>query len=83
MIERVSYPLNPSTLISYQLPEASRVTLKVYDIVGREVSTIVNERQEAGIYNAVFDASRLSTGIYVARLNAGKYVKSIKMNLIK
>lgn len=76
-------PFNPSTTISYELPEASQVTLKVYDITGREVASLVNGRQEAGKYKSSFDASNLATGIYFARLNTEKYIKTIKMSLIK
>lgn len=76
-------PFNPSTTISYQLPEAAMVSLKVFDIAGREVASLVNQRQEAGIYTAVFDAGKLAGGIYIARLNAGKISKNIKMALIK
>ena len=83
LVQNYPNPFNPSTMISYHLPEASQVTLKIYDILGKEVSSLVNERQEAGMYNTSFDASKLTTGIYIARLSAGKYTKSIKMSLVK
>lgn len=76
-------PFNPSTIISYQLPEAVHVVLKIYDMMGKEAATLINGRQEAGMYNVSFDASKLATGVYIAKLTAGKYAKSIKMNLIK
>lgn len=78
-------PFNPSTLIKYQLPEASNVTLKVYDMLGKEVATLVNEFQQAGSYNSHFDiqSSGLASSIYIARLTAGKYIRNIKMSLLK
>lgn len=78
-------PFNPSTLIKYQLPEASNVTLKVYDMLGKEVATLVNEFQQAGSYNSHFDIqnSGLASSIYIARLTAGKYIRNIKMSLLK
>ena len=76
-------PFNPSTVISYQLPANSQVTLKVYDAIGREVATLVNEVKEAGNYSVTFDASRFSSGIYFARLQSGDKVQLKKMLLIK
>ncbi len=76
-------PFNPSTRIRYQLPVNSYVTLKVYDAIGREVATLVNEVKEAGNYSATFDASKLSSGIYFARLQSGEKVQLKKMMLIK
>ena len=76
-------PFNPSTKISYSLPEANFVTLKVYDMLGREVSTLVNEMKPAGTFEAEFDASRLSSGTYVYKLTAGGYQTVKKMILTK
>jgi hypothetical protein len=76
-------PFNPSTVISYDIPQASRVTLKVYDILGREVAGLVNEFKEAGRYNVKFDASHLSTGIYIYQLRANDYVSVKKMSFVK
>ena len=76
-------PFNPTTKISYSLPEANFVTLKVYDMLGREVSTLVNEMKPAGTFEAEFDASRLSSGTYVYKLNAGGYQTVKKMTLTK
>jgi hypothetical protein len=76
-------PFNPTTLISYQLPVASEVSLKVYDVLGKEVATLVNERQEAGTYHFNFNASSLSSGVYFYRIKAGNFVSTKKMMLVK
>jgi hypothetical protein len=76
-------PFNPMTEIRYQIPEVSHVTLKVYDAIGREVVTMVNEVKEAGSYSAQFDGTKLSSGIYFARLQSGGKVQLKKMMLVK
>jgi len=76
-------PFNPSTNIEYTLPEASFVQIKVYDILGNEVATLVNEEQSAGTYRADFSGSDLASGLYIAKLQAGNYSKTIKMSLLK
>ncbi len=76
-------PFNPSTAISYQLPVASNVMLKVYDMLGREVATLVNARQEAGRYQIMFNATNLASGLYFYRLQAGNFVETKKMMLVK
>ena len=76
-------PFNPSTFISYQLPTNSHVTLKVYDILGREVASLVNDDKTAGTYKVSFDASRLSSGVYFYRLDAGTYSQTKKLVLLK
>jgi hypothetical protein len=76
-------PFNPSTKISYQLPKSSFVTLKVYDIIGREVSTLVNGEQNAGQYEVTFDGSRLASGVYFFRLQAGGFVQTKKLVVMK
>ena len=76
-------PFNPSTKIEYSIPEASFVQLKVYDILGNEVATLVNEEQSAGTYRADFSGAELSSGMYIAKLQAGNYTKTIKMSLMK
>lgn len=76
-------PFNPTTTIAYQLPVRSHVTLKVYDAIGREVATLVNEVKEAGSYDVKFDGNRLTSGIYFARLESnGKYAMK-KLLLLK
>jgi hypothetical protein len=76
-------PLNPSTSISYKLAKSGNVILKVYDLLGNEVKTLVNEYKPAGSYTVNFDASKLSSGIYIYRIIAGSYVESRKMAVVK
>lgn len=76
-------PFNPTTHIEFSLFEASFVQLKVYDILGKEVATLVNEEQSAGVYRADFSGKALSSGLYFAQLTASNYVKTIKMSLLK
>ena len=76
-------PFNPSTMIGYQLPAANHVSLKVYDVIGRVVATLVDEIKEAGTYTVHFDGSKLSSGIYFARLQSGDKVQMKKMQLLK
>jgi photosystem II stability/assembly factor-like uncharacterized protein len=76
-------PFNPSTVISYQLPIIGFVTLKVYDILGREVATLVNEEKPAGEYEVEFYGSELTSGIYFYQLKAGQYSETRKMVLMK
>ncbi|NTW49193.1 MAG: S8 family serine peptidase, partial [Chlorobiales bacterium] len=76
-------PFNPVTTISYAIPTGSFVKLKVYDLLGREVSTLVNDRRPAGRYDVSFDAKSLSSGIYFYRLTAGSFAESKKMLLVK
>ncbi len=78
-------PFNPSTVISYQLPVAGYVSLKVFDILGREVATLVNEFQNAGTHNSTFSIlnSKLTSGIYIYVLHSGSHILSKKMMVIK
>lgn len=76
-------PFNPSTEISYQLPENSLVTLRVYDMLGKEVATLVNGNASAGYHNVSFDASRLTSGSYICTLQANNFIQSRKMLLLK
>ena len=76
-------PFNPSTTISYVLPEASRVTLTVYDINGRQVAELVNGWRDQGIHEAVFDASNLASGVYLYNVTAGTFSATGKMVLMK
>ncbi len=76
-------PFNPSTVISYQLPSNSRVSLKIYDILGREVATLVDGYQTAGVHQAQFNAQNLSSGVYLYRLSAPGQDFVKKMLLLK
>ncbi len=76
-------PFNPSTNIAFQVPSASHVTIRVYDMIGREVATLANADYPAGYYNVTFDANGLSSGVYLFRVTAGGYVRLKKMVLMK
>jgi hypothetical protein len=76
-------PFNPSTVIRYQLPEAARVVMKLYNVVGQEMATLVDEQQEAGFRSIAFDARDLPSGIYFYRLRAGSFTDARKMLLVK
>lgn len=76
-------PFNPRAVISYDLPEASRVTLKVYNVLGKEVATLAEGYQQAGTYEVTFDARYLSAGVYLYVLEAGDYRASRRMVLLK
>jgi carboxyl-terminal processing protease len=76
-------PFNPSTTISYQLPAAGKVTLKVFDILGREITTLVNEDKTAGNYKVNFNGSRLGSGIYFYQLRSGSFIQTKKLVLLK
>lgn len=76
-------PFNPTTRIKYQVASIERVTLKVYDILGREIVTLLNEVKHPGNYELEFDASYLPSGVYIYRLNAGMFLESKKMILLR
>jgi len=76
-------PFNPSTMISFNLPQNAFVTLKVYDVLGNEVVTLVNEEKPAGSYEIDFNAAKLSSGIYFYTLRAGSYKQTKKLILMK
>lgn len=83
LIQNYPNPFNPSTTISYAVKDAGLVTLKVYNVLGDEVATLVNEVQAAGMHDVRFDASSLSTGVYFYTLNAGNFTATKKMILTK
>ncbi|MEO8399230.1 MAG: T9SS type A sorting domain-containing protein [Ignavibacteriaceae bacterium] len=76
-------PFNPSTKIQFGIPESGLVTLKVYDLLGQEVATLVNEQKNAGSYEVDFDATNLNTGVYFYKITSGNYSVSKKMILLK
>ena len=76
-------PFNPVTTIKYSVPGSSFVSLKVYDILGRAIESIVNEEKSPGVYTVKFDGSTLVSGIYFYRLHAGNYSETKKFILMK
>jgi hypothetical protein len=76
-------PFNPSTTLRYSIPEASFTTIKIYDALGNEVSSLVNETKTAGTYEVEFNATDLSSGIYYYSLQAGSFIETKKMILMK
>jgi len=76
-------PFNPLTTISYALPEAARVTLRIFDVNGRQISELANGWRDAGVHEVTFDATNLASGVYVYRLDAGAFTASGKMVLMK
>jgi len=76
-------PFNPTTSIQYAISSRQFVTLKVYDVLGKEIATLVNESREAGNYEIIFDASTLPSGMYIYKLQAGDFLQVRKMTLIK
>jgi len=76
-------PFNPATIISYKLNQQGFVTLKVYNLVGQVVKTLVSEYQESGTYSKQFDASQLSAGVYLYKLQVNSFTSVKRMTLIK
>ncbi|MBT8378722.1 MAG: T9SS type A sorting domain-containing protein, partial [Ignavibacteria bacterium] len=76
-------PFNPSTVIKYKIPDAGLVILKVYDVLGNEVSLLINEQKQAGRYEVSFDASNLSSGVYIYKMSVNDFVSTRKMILMK
>jgi hypothetical protein len=76
-------PFNPSTTIKFELPKASQVNLTVYDILGRRVSLLANEKMDGGVHELKFDASGLASGVYFYRLQAGSFVDTKKLLLVR
>lgn len=76
-------PFNPVTKIGYQLPINSSVTLKIYDVLGNEIETLVNKEQNSGRYEVEFEASKLTSGVYFYQLKSGSYLETRKMILMK
>ena len=76
-------PFNPSTKISFSLAETGRVNVSVYNVIGQKVAELVNQTMESGIHNVDFNASNLTSGLYIYRLETPNYSKTMKMLLIK
>jgi hypothetical protein len=83
LLQNYPNPFNPSTTIKYQIPELSFIILKVFDVLGNEIETLVDEEKTAGSYDVDFDAVTLPSGTYFYRLQAGSYIETKKMILIK
>ena len=81
-------PFNPVTSLRYDLPENSHVTITIYDMLGREVKTLINQTQDAGYKSIIWDATNdygkpVSAGIYLYQIQAGEYMQTKKMVLLK
>jgi hypothetical protein len=83
LLQNYPNPFNPRTTIKYLIPQTSFVTITVYDILGKEVSKLVNEEKLSGSYEVQFDGSKLSSGVYFYRLHAGSFFKTKKLVLLK
>ena len=76
-------PFNPTTTVRYEIPKLSFVTIKVYDVLGNEIATLVNEEKAVDYYQLEFNATALPSGVYFYQLNAGEYINTKKMLLLK
>ncbi len=76
-------PFNSTTTIKYDLPADGLVTIEVFDLLGKKITTLVNEIKPIGTYELVFNASSLASGVYVYKLQAGNFISSKKMLLLK
>ncbi|OGU50125.1 MAG: hypothetical protein A2006_09155 [Ignavibacteria bacterium GWC2_35_8] len=76
-------PFNATTNITYSLPRASKVILKVYDIIGNEILTLVDGEKEAGVYDVVLNEANLPSGVYLYKITAGDFISTKKMILLK
>lgn len=83
LLQNYPNPFNPSTTINFSVPSSEFVILKVYDVIGNELATLVNEEKPAGSYEVNFNTSKLSSGIYFYRIQAGSFVETKKMILIR
>jgi hypothetical protein len=83
LMQNYPNPFNPTTTIQYALPKASNVEIKVYDLIGREVTTLVNEFRQAGTYSVEFNANNFASGVYFYRIKAGDFTDTKKMLLVK
>jgi len=76
-------PFNPKTTICFLLPQRAQVTLKVFDFIGREITTLVNQELNPGDHSVIFNAQNLASGVYFFRLQAGSFIEQRKMVLVK
>jgi hypothetical protein len=83
LVQNYPNPFNPTTKIKYRLPTSSKVTLKIYNVLGNEVITLLDDEKEAGTYEFIFNAGDYSSGVYIYSLQAGSFVETKKMVLLK
>ena len=83
LLQNYPNPFNPVTTISYRLPVTDFVTLKIFDLTGKEITTLINQKQDAGVYNVYLDGNNLASGIYFYQLYTTEFVDSKKCLLIK
>ena len=83
LLQNYPNPFNPITIISYNLSQNSFVTVKVYDILGKEIANLVNENKESGYHSVEFNAADLPSGVYFYKITAGKFSEIKKMLLLK
>jgi flagellar hook assembly protein FlgD len=76
-------PFNPSTTFTYSIAKQSKVLIRIYDIIGNEIVTLVNEEKPVGTYDLTWDASNLPSGVYLYQLTAGDFIQTKKMILMK
>jgi len=76
-------PFNPTTVVKYQIPELNFLTIKIFDVLGSEVATLVNEEKPIGNYEVEFDATNLPSRTYFYKLHAGSFIETKKMVLMK
>jgi hypothetical protein len=83
LLQNYPNPFNPATTITFELPSASHVSLRVYNLLGQEIGIMVDGMQTAGVHRVTFDASRCSSGVYLFQLKVGATVQTRKMLLLK
>jgi hypothetical protein len=83
LMQNYPNPFNPSTTITYEIPKRTHVTLEIYDVLGRRIATLVNQMQDEGKYKTIWDANKISSGVYFYRLTAGQQVFVKKMVIIR
>ena len=83
LMQNYPNPFNPSTKISWQSPVSGWQTIKIYNVLGKEIAALVDEYREAGNYDVEFNASNLSSGVYYYQLKSGSFIQTRKMTLVK
>jgi hypothetical protein len=83
LLQNYPNPFNPSTTISYGLPQRSQVTLSVFNTLGQQVAQLVNGDMEAGYHEVKFDGGKLASGVYLYRMQAGRYVETKMLLLVR